>query len=432
VTRKRAPFPSPVPCVRHNPRTMLGVFRNRKMAAILLLGFASGFPLFLPTRALQTWLTIAGIDLTTIGFLSLVSLPYSLKFLWAPLLDRYSLPGIGRRKGWLLLTQFLLVFAIGAIAFQDPKTTLQWIAINAVVIAILGATQDIVIDAYRVDALKPSEATASAAAIVVGYRAALIVTGSVAFLIADRTSWPTAYLFLAACMILVIAVTTRLSEPSPNIRPPETIREAVLVPFAEFRSRLGGNRALLALLFVILFRLGDGLLLNMTNPFLIQAGFTLREVGIVQGGIGLIAMILGTLAAGAIASRVGMYRALWICGSLQAASNLAYLALSQAGNNFAVMTGTIIVENFCGGLGTAALVGFLTTLCNPRFSATQYALLSSIVAVGRDLLASPAGKLAETMGWSGFFFLSFVAGLPALALLPLFAKKPGRQDMMTS
>jgi PAT family beta-lactamase induction signal transducer AmpG len=409
---------------------MLEVFRSRNMAAILLLGFASGFPLFLPTRALQTWLTIEGIDLTTIGFFSLVSLPYALKFLWAPFLDRYALPGIGRRKGWLLVTQFLLVFAIGGIAFQDPKTRLQWIAINAVVIAILGATQDIVIDAYRVDALKPSEATASAAAIVVGYRAALIVTGSLAFLVADWASWPTAYLFLAGIMIVIIAVTTRLSEP-PAIRPPETIREAVLVPFVEFVSRLGGQRALLALLFVILFRLGDGLLLNMTNPFLIQTGFSLREVGIVQGGIGLIAMILGTLTAGAIAGRVGMYRALWICGTLQAASNLAYLALAQAGNNFAVMAGTIVVESFCGGLGTAALVGFLTTLCNPRFSATQYALLSSIVAVGRDLLASPAGKLAETLGWSGFFFLSFIVSLPALALLPLFARKDGRRDIMS-
>jgi PAT family beta-lactamase induction signal transducer AmpG len=409
---------------------MLEVFRSRKMAAILLLGFASGFPLYLPTRALQTWLTIEGIDLTTIGFFSLVSLPYALKFLWAPFLDRYTLPGIGRRKGWLLITQFLLVFAIGAMAFQDPKATLKWIAINAVVLAILGATQDIVIDAYRVDVLRPSEATASAAAIVVGYRAALIVTGSVAFLVADWASWPGAYLFLAGIMILIIAVTTRLSEP-PTIRPPETLREAVLVPFGEFVSRLGGQRALLALLFVILFRLGDGLLLNMTNPFLIQTGFSLREVGIVQGGIGLIAMILGTLTAGAIAGRVGMYRALWICGTLQAASNLAYLALAQAGNNFAVMTGTIVVESFCGGLGTAALVGFLTTLCNPRFSATQYALLSSIVAVGRDLLASPAGKLAETLGWSGFFFLSFIVSLPALALLPLFARKDGHRDIMS-
>jgi PAT family beta-lactamase induction signal transducer AmpG len=231
-------------------------------------------------------------------------------------------------------------------------------------------------------------------------------------------------------MILIIAVTTRLPEPPP-IRPPETLRDAVLVPFAEFVSRLGGQQTVLALAFVILFRLGDGLLLNMTNPFLIQAGFTLREVGVVQGGIGLIAMILGTLTAGAIAGRVGLYRALWICGALQAASNLAYLVLAQAGNNFSVMTGTIIVESFCGGLGTAALVGFLTTLCNPRFSATQYALLSSIVAVGRDLLASPAGKFAETLGWSGFFFLSFIVSLPALALLPLFARNGGHRDIMS-
>jgi PAT family beta-lactamase induction signal transducer AmpG len=417
--------------MQHHPHTMLQVFRNRKMAAIALLGFASGFPLYLTSRALQAWLTISGIDLATIGFLSLVSLPYSLKFLWAPFLDRYAFPGIGRRKGWLLGSQTLLAFAIAAMTFQDPKTTLQWIAVNAIVIAFFSATQDITVDAYRVDILKPSEAAAGAAVVVLGYRIALIVTGSLAFVLADSTSWPTTYLFLAGLMILVLALTTRLPEPS-NIQAPATLREAVIIPFKEFVSRLGGQNVLWTLLFVILFQLGDRLLSNMATPFLIQAGFTLSEVGIIQSGVGLIATIVGVLAAGVLASRVGLYRALWICGSLQAASNLAYLALAQAGQNYAVMTATIIVENVCGGLGTAALVGFLTTLCNPRFSATQYALLSSVVAAGRDLLASPAGTLAEALGWSGFFLLTFVAALPALALLPLFARKAAHRDMMTT
>jgi len=406
---------------------MLQVFRSRQMAAIAVLGFASGFPLYLTSRALQAWLTFSGIDLTTIGFLSLVSLPYSLKFLWAPFLDRYAFPGIGRRKGWLLVSQILLVFAIAAMKFQDPKRTLQWIAVNSIVIAFLSATQDVTVDAYRVDILKPNEAAAGAAVVVLGYRVALIVTGSLAFLLADSTSWPTTYVFLAGLMILVVAMTTRLSEPS-NIQVPGTLREAVIVPFKEFVSRFGGRRVLLVLLFVILFQLGDRLLANMATPFLIQTGFTLRDVGIIQTGVGLIATIAGTLGAGALANRVGLYRALWICGGLQALSNLAYIVLAHAGHNYAVMTGTIIVENVCGGLGTAALVGFLTTLCNPRFSATQYALLSSVVAAGRDLLASPAGKLAEALGWNGFFFLTFIAALPALALLPLFTKKGGLQD----
>lgn len=400
------------------------------MAAVALLGFSSGFPYLITDRVLKTWLTTAGIDLTTIGFLSLVALPYSLKFLWAPILDRYAIPGIGRRKGWLLASQILLGVAIAAMALQDPKVTLQWLIVNAIVIALLSATQDISADAYRVDTLKADEAVAGAGVFVAFYRVALIATGSFAFLLAAASSWQTTHLSLAALVIVIAAVTSRVPEPQ-RIRPPETLREAVIIPFAEFVSRLGARRALWTLLFVVLFRLGDALVNNMATPFLLKTGFTLNDIGVIQGGVGLGATLVGALAAGAIASRVGVYRALWICGTLQAFSNLSYLALAWAGHNYPVMIGTIIVENLCYGLGATALVGFLTTLCNPRFSATQYALLSSVVAVGRDLLASPAGKLAEVMGWGGFFLLTFVAALPALALLPLFTRKAGQQDMIS-
>jgi PAT family beta-lactamase induction signal transducer AmpG len=411
--------------------TMLQVFRSRKMAAIALLGFASGFPYLITNRVLQTWLTMEGIDLTTIGFLSLAGLPYSLKFLWAPCLDRYAFPGLGRRKGWLLASQVLLTFAIASMTFQDPKVTLQWVAVNTVVIAFLSATQDITADAYRVDTLQPGEATAGAGVFVSFYRVALIVTGSAAFLIAGATSWQTTHLILAALMLAIALLTSRVAEP-PRIRPPETLREAVIVPFREFVSRLGARQALLMLLFVVVFRLGDALVNNMATPFLVRTGFTLNDIGVIQGGVGLGATLVGALASGAIANRVGIYRALWICGSLQALSNLSYLVLVWAGRNYAVMTGTIIVENICYGLGATALVGFLTTLCNPRFSATQYALLSSVVAAGRDLLTSPAGKLAEALGWSGFFLLTFAAALPALAMLPLFARNTARRDMMST
>ena len=399
------------------------------MAAIALLGFASGFPYLITNRVLQTWLTMNGINLTTIGFLSLAGLPYSLKFLWAPLLDRYAFPGIGRRKGWLLASQILLTLAIAGMTFQDPKVTLQWLAVNAVVIAFLSATQDITADAYRVDTLETDEATAGAGVFVSFYRVALIVTGSFAFLLAAATSWQTTHVILAASMIAIAILTTRVPEPA-QIRPPETLRDAVIIPFSEFIARLGVRRAVWMLLFVVLFRLGDAMLSNMATPFLVKTGFTLNDIGLIQGGVGLGATLVGAIASGAIANRVGIYRALWICGSLQAISNLSYLVLAWAGHNYAVMAATIIVENLCYGLGATALVGFLTTLCNPRFSATQYALLSSLVAVGRDLLASPAGKLAETLGWSGFFLLTFVAALPALALLPLFARKAAPRDMM--
>ncbi len=413
------------------PSTMLQVFRSRKMAAIALLGFASGFPYLITNRVLQTWLTMSGINLSTIGFLSLAGLPYSLKFLWAPLLDRYAFPGLGRRRGWLLASQILLAVAIATMTFQDPKVTLQWLSVNVVAIAFLSATQDITADAYRVDTLKPDEATAGAGVFVSFYRVALIATGSFAFLIADRTSWPATHLILAGSMIGVAVLTTRVPEPA-QIRPPETLRDAVLIPFAEFASRLGARQAIWTLLFVVLFRLGDAMLSNMATPFLVKTGFTLNDIGVIQGGVGLGATLVGALASGAIANRVGIYRALWICGSLQAFSNLSYLVLAWAGHNYVVMISTVIVENLCYGLGATALVGFLTTLCNPRFSATQYALLSSVVAAGRDLLASPAGRLAETLGWSVFFFLTFVAALPALALLPLFKEKARHQDMINT
>lgn len=399
---------------------MLQVFRSRKMAAIAILGFSSGFPFYLTSRALQAWLTVEKIDLTTIGFLSLVSLPYSLKFLWAPFLDRYTLPGLGRRKGWLLIAQILLVVGIATMSLQDPGTALQWMAINAIAIAFLSASQDITVDAYRVDTLAPEEAVAGAGVAVLGYRVALIVTGSLAFVLADFIPWSSVYLCLAGVMAVVAAITLRIEEPA-RVQPPETLKAAVGVPFVEFVTRMKPGRAAWILSFVVLFRLGDALLANMVTPFLIQQGFTQSDIGVVQGGVGLVATIVGALGAGALAGYIGLYRSLWICGGLQALSNLAYLVLSAAGHNYPVMTGAIIIENLCGGLGTAALVGFLTTLCNPRFSATQYALLSSVVAVGRDLLASPAGKLAEKMGWSGFFLFTFIAALPALTLLPVFA-----------
>jgi len=414
---------------------MLQVFRSRRMAAIAILGFASGFPFYLTNRALQAWLTVEKVDLSTIGYLSLASLPYSLKFLWAPFLDRFAFPGLGRRRGWLLLSQLLLVVAIAAMTFQNPVTALQWIAVNAVVIAFLSATQDITVDAYRVDTLEQDEAVAGAGVAVLGYRVALIVTGSLAFVLADFISWPSVYLCLAALMAAVAAVTRVLPEPLRS-HPPETLRAAAVVPFAEFVTRMKPMRAAGILLFVVFFRFGDALLANMVTPFLIQQGFTQSDIGVVQGGVGLAATIVGALAAGALAASIGLYRSLWICGVLQALSNLAYLALANAGHNYPVMTAAIIIENLCGGLGTAALVGFLTTLCNPRFSATQYALLSSVVAVGRDLLASPAGRLAERTGWNGFFLLTFIAALPALTLLPVFApwkaEEPGKKAGMMS
>ena len=391
------------------------------MAALLFLGFASGLPLFLTSKTLQAWMTVEGVDLKSIGLFSLVGLPYSLKFLWSPFLDRFVPPFLGRRRGWLILTQGALLLAIGAMALQNPSQALQLLAINALLIAFLSATQDIAFDAYRTDVLETYEMGAGAAVAVLGYRIALLITGSLALILADRIPWPTVYLLLA--VLMAIGMMTALWAPEPELRdrPPESLTDAVTLPFIEFFQRLGAVRGALILVFIVLYKLGDALVNNMSTPFLLKTGFTQTDIGAIQGGMGLLATIVGVLAGGAVLSKLGINRSLWVFGGLQAVSNLAYLGLSQVGRDYSFMVVAINIENFCAGLGTAAFVAFLMSLCNQRFSATQFALLSSLMAVSRDILVAPAGGIVEAIGWPLFFTLSLVAALPGLLLLPIFA-----------
>jgi len=397
------------------------VFQSRKMAALLLLGFASGLPLFLTSRTLQAWMTLEGVDLGAIGLFSLVALPYSLKFLWSPLLDRFVPPFLGRRRGWLVIAQVGLTVAIAAMALQNPKQSLQLLAINALLIAFLSASQDIAFDAYRTDLLEQREMGAGAAISVLGYRVALLVTGSLALILADQMPWPLVYLCLAGLMLLSVLYSAWAPEPTGGDRPPETLADAVRLPFLEFFQRSGIWRGALILVFIVLYRFGDALVNNMATPFLLQTGFSQTDIGTIQGGMGLLATIVGILAGGALLSQMGINRSLWVFGGLQALSNLAYFGLADLGQNYSAMVLAINVENFCGGLGTAGFVAFLMSLCNPSFSATQYALLSSLMAVSRDILVAPAGKLAEQTGWPLFFLLTLVAAVPGLALLPFFA-----------
>jgi PAT family beta-lactamase induction signal transducer AmpG len=404
-----------------NPvKSLLRVFGSQKMAALILLGFSSGLPLFLTSKTLQAWMTVEKVDLTAIGLFSLVGVPYSLKFLWSPLLDWFTLPFLGRRRGWLITLQIGLLIAIACMSLQQPKQALQFLAINAVVIAFLSATQDIAADAYRTDVLDPLEMGAGAAVFVLGYRIALLLTGSLALILADRIAWSSVYLLLSVGMGIGIIATLFAPEPK-EISPPDSLRAAVILPFREFIERQGVFHAILTLLFIVLYKLGDSLVNNMSTPFLLQTGFTQTDIGALQGGMGLIATIVGTLAGGAILSKIGLNRSLWVFGALQAVSNLAYLVLAQVGKNYQVLVLTINIENFCAGLGTAAFVAFLMNMCNQRYSATQYALLSSFMAVSRDILVAPAGSLAKSTGWPLFFIISIFAAVPGLLLLPLFA-----------
>jgi PAT family beta-lactamase induction signal transducer AmpG len=426
------------------------------MAAILLLGVASGLPYALMDDAFRGWMTKAQLDLRTIGWFSLVSLPYSLKFLWSPFLDRFAPPHLGRRRGWIVIGQLGLMVAIASLAVQmlaiaqgpspTPALVLQGVALIALVITFLSATQDIAIDAYRTDVLEEREMGAGAATYVLGYRIAILMTGAMAFILADRITWPWVYGIMAGLMGLGVLISLWAPEPIRAVHPPDSLEQAVVLPFVEFFNRMGGQRAIAVLLFILLYKLGDNLTAKMAIPFLGDQGlgFSDTDIGAIRQGLGLVATIVGTLAGGAALSQLGINRSLWIFGGLQALSNLGYLILAIVGKNYLVMVLAINVENFCAGLGTAGFVGFLMSLCNPRFSATQFALLSSLMAVGRDLIAGPAsGEIAQRLqqfvqnnpslaampalggatqqGWPLFFLITLIAALPGLLLLPVFA-----------
>ena len=334
------------------------------MVALALLGFASGLPLYLTGRTLQAWMRVAHVDLTTIGFFSLVGLPYSLKWLWAPAMDRYVPPFLGRRRGWLLITQIALLIAIAAMSLHDPSTGLRLIALNAMVVAFFSASQDIVIDAYRTDILTTREMGAGAAIWVLGYRVALLTTGALAFVLADRMPWPSVYLVLSSLVLIGVASTLFAPEPVLREPPPQTFTEAVVLPFREFFSRAGPRRGFLVLLFIVVYKLPDYLAASLATPFLLDIGFSQTEIGAVQGGLGIAVTIVGALAGGALIARLDINRSLWLVGLLQAVSNLGYYVLALAGKNHAFLVGAIVVENFCTGLVASGFVAFLMSLCD--------------------------------------------------------------------
>lgn len=396
-------------------------FAQPKMAALIFLGFSSGLPFYLTSTTLQAWMTKANVDLTTIGVFSLVGLPYSLKFLWAPLLDRYVPPFLGRRRGWLVIAQILLLISIAAMSVHNPALGLRALAFNALVIAFLSATQDVAGDAYRTDVLHHREMGAGAAIWVLGYRVALLLTGSLAFVLADQMPWPRVYLIMSALMLVGVIAAVMAPEPALDDAPPRSLAEAVVLPFNEFFTRSGLLRGALVLLFIVIYKYSDSLVIVMGTPFLLQAGYTQTEVGVVRGGAGLIATMVGAVAGGAVLAKIGVNRTLWVVAVLQAVSNLGYYFLSVMERSSTSLATVIVIENFIGGLATAALLAFLMMMCNKRFSATQFALLSSLVAVSRDLLTAPSGGLAEATGWPSFFLISIAAGLPALLMLPFIA-----------
>lgn len=393
----------------------LRIFRSRSIGVITFLGFSSGIPLALTSGTLQAWMTVAGIDLRTIGIFALAGLPYTMKFLWSPFMDRFIPPWLGRRRGWIIITQLCLIIGISAMAFSSPRQTPLLLAALALMVAFTSASQDIVIDAYRTDILHEQERGIGAAVFVMGYRIAMLVSGALALVLSDHIGWRNTYLLMAGVMCVGIISTFLGPEPEEKVVPPHSLLEAVWGPLKNYFSR---NSAISLLLLIVLYKLGDAYAGTLTTAFLIRGvGFSVSEVGTINKGLGFASLIVGAIFGGTLMVRLRLFRSLLIFGILQAVSNLSFMFLAWTGKSYGMLIFTVAFENFSGGMGTAAFVSLLMAMCNHRYTATQYALLSSLAAIGRIFIAPTSGYLVESIGWASFFFITFLTALPGLWLL---------------
>lgn len=398
--------------MRHAFSDYLQVIRSRRIGVMVLAGFSSGLPLALTGGTLQAWMTVSGVDLRTIGVFALVGIPYTVKFLWSPLMDRFVPPWMGRRRGWMFLTQAGLLLGIAAMACGNPAAAPWALGVLALLVAFASASQDIVIDAYRTDVLREPERGLGAAVFVTGYRIAMLVSGALALIFSERIGWRNTYLLMASLMCVGIATSLFGPEPEVRVIPPNTLREAVWGPLRDFFSR---RAAATMLLLIVLYKLGDAYAGTLTTAFLIRGvGFSPTDVGTINKGLGLVSLIVGAMFGGTLMVRLGLYRALIAFGILQAVSNLSFMVLSWVGKNYAMLVFTVAFENVCGGMGTAAFVALLMALCDHRYTATQYALLSSLAALGRIFVAPSSGFVVEAVGWAVFFLFTAVTAVPGI------------------
>jgi PAT family beta-lactamase induction signal transducer AmpG len=419
----------------------LAVYRQPRLVAILLMGFSSGLPLALTFGTLSYWLAEIGVSLTTIGLFGLVRTSYSLKFLWSPLIDRLPLPiltaRLGRRRSWALTIQALLVVAILALGFTDPHADPALTALAAVLVAFLSASQDIVIDAYRIELLLPEEQGAGAAATQWGYRFGMLASGAGALYAASFGGWSFAYAVMAALMGVGMVTVWLTPEPGgasppealPGASAVERIRawlgRAVVAPFLDLFARNGGDQLIAIGVFIVLYKFGDALAASMSNPLYVALGFTKVEVATIAKVYGVIATLIGVAVGGVFVARLGVFRALLICGAMQALSNLLYAVQVWAGHDVAMLALTIAAENVTGGMASSAFVAYLSLLCSREFTATQYALLSSMATVGLNVLSASGGALAEALGWTPFFVVATLFCLPSLLLLLWIMRRSG-------
>jgi len=387
------------------------------MLMCVALGFSSGLPLYVTMTLMQAWLHREGVSLRDIGLFNLTGLPYTWKFLWAPLLDRYPLPFLGRRRGWGLCTQLALIGAIAGLGWLDPKGSPASVAVLALLVAFFSATQDIVLNAYQREILPDRELGLGTAMHVNAYRLARLVPGSLALILADHLSWPLVFASVAAFMLVGVLASLFGPEglhPSP---PPRTLHEAVVGPFREFFARQDRLAAVLVLLFLLLYKFGDSMADALATAFYLDLGFTLTEVGVVAKGAVAPATIVGLFVGGFAISRIGINRALWIFGVGQIVSTLGFALLARLGPDVGALAGVVGFEYLASGLGTAAFGAFIARSTDQRFTATQFALFSSLIALPRAGASAATGFLVEAVGYGPFFALCAALGIPGMLLL---------------
>ncbi len=397
--------------------TLQEAILNRRMLICVFTGFTSGLPLYVLFQLVPGWLRVEGVGLAEIGFFALVQFPYTWKFLWSPAMDRFTLPFLGHRRGWMLVTQVALLVSMAVLGFIKPDLSLWTVAYLSVAIAFFSASQDIVLDAFRRELLPDVELGLGNSVHVQAYRLSGLVPGALGFILADHFEWHIVFVIIALFMLIGIVMTLVIDEAIAEPTPPKTLRDAVIEPFRDFIGRAGLGSALMVLAFLFLYKLGDNMATALQSPFFIDVGFTLTQIGAIAKTAGLIAAIAGGLIGGLIMVKLPINRALWLFGVVQIVSILGFALLSEIGPN-PWMLGVAVAFEYLGvGLGSAALIAFMARTSNPAFAATQLALFTALASVPRVFANSVTGVIVEQVGWTPFFLLCTVLALPGMLLL---------------
>jgi PAT family beta-lactamase induction signal transducer AmpG len=404
----------------------VGPSKTKALLVCIFLGFSSGLPLFILYNLLSAWLKSEGVDLKAIGLFALVGMPYTWKFLWAPAMDRFKLPFLGRRRGWMIATQIAVMLAVILMGQFNPSTEIWIVVFLASIVAFFSASQDIVVDAHRREWLTEGQMGSGTALFVNAYKLSTLVPGSLSLILSDLITWNWVFFITGLFMLPGILTTLLVSEPKEYGPPPQTMKEAVIEPFNEFIHRSGWKHAAFILLFIFLYKLGDSMASALATPFYIELGFTRTEIGLVAKNAGLWASILGGILGAYWMLKTGVNKGLWIFGVLQAVATLGFVVLAQSGPDLWVLSWVIGFEAITAGLGTAAFTAYLALETNPRFTATQFALFTSLSAVPRTFINALTGYIVEVTGWTNFFIICVILALPGLMLLPKIA--PWRQE----